>query len=296
MKNSKLQWTGRSYGGRFGNYCFALLLRGGMLPAYALLVFVSAFFMFFRRVQCAESSLYLQRVFKRKVSPISIDCYRHLFSFGMSILDKYAYFAGRKIECEDLCKDKILDARKDGKGVIVVVSHIGGWALAGGELARYGCPTGVIGLSREHKYIEDMARKHTVRQFPEMIASADEPLSVVAAVSLLRKNGVLAVHGDRYVGGKFAKATLLGEEVRMPVSAYALASKTGAKLLYVFCVRERMGKYKMFSSEAVNVPNLRGWQFDTTMSEFTQRYADNIECLLNDYPYQWYNFYPFWNQ
>ncbi len=296
MSENNLKWTGRSYGGKFGTRCFAMLLRLGMLPAYALLIFVAAFFMLFRRNQCAESSKYLSKIFKRNVSPISIKAYRHLFSFGMSILDKYAYFAGREIACEDLCKEKILRARESGQGVIVVVSHIGGWALSGAKLAEYDCLAGIIGVSREHAYIEEIARERSVRGLPKMIAFADEPMAVVAALSHLRQNGVLAIHGDRFLGGKFARVKFLGEDVRLPVSAYALASKTGAKLLHVFCVREKFGKYKMFASDAVEIPNLRGAAFDADMEKFAQAYVCDIEDVLKKYPYQWYNFYPFWQQ
>ncbi len=296
MNEGGLKWTGRSYGGKFGTQTFALLLRVGMMPAYALLVFVSAFFMIFRRKQCAESSKYLSRIFKRRVLPISVKAYCHLFSFGMSILDKYAYFAGREIDCEDLCKEKIMDARQSGKGVIVVVSHIGGWALSGAKLAEYECSTGVIGVSREHDYIEDIAKKHVVRGLPKMIASADEPMAIVAALSLLRKNGVLAIHGDRFVGGKFANVDFLGAKVRLPVSMYALAAKSGAKLINVFCVREKVGKYKMFAFAPMEVPNLRGELLDDALANCAQTYAKNLEEVLKEYPYQWYNFYPFWQQ
>ena len=47
-----VKWTGKSYGGRFGNARFAFLLRFGVLPSYALVALVAAFFMVFRRRQC----------------------------------------------------------------------------------------------------------------------------------------------------------------------------------------------------------------------------------------------------
>ena len=39
---------------------------------------------------------------------------------------------------------------------------------------------------------------------------------------------------------------VLDSEVRLPVSAYALASKSSAPVINVFCVREKVGKYRMF--------------------------------------------------
>ncbi len=296
MAIDNLKWNGRSYGGKFGNKCFEILLRVGRLPAYMLMSVVALFFLFFRREQCAESSSYLTRCFGRKIKPISWLAYKHLFSFGMSIIDKYAYFSGADIECVDECKSVINSALEGGKGAVVIVSHIGGWAISGGKLAEYDCPTGVIGISSEHAYINEMMNKNRKRKEPQMIASADDAFSVVSAMALLRKNGVLAVHGDRYVAGKFATAKVLDSEVRLPVSAYALASKSSAPVINVFCVREKVGKYRMFCSSPFYLQNLRGEALLSEFQKATDFYAKNLNSVLKKYPLQWYNFYPFWQQ
>ena len=296
MTKNNLQWNGRSYGGKFGNKCFEVLLRIGKTPAYLLMSVVALFFLFFRRKQCAESSSYLSRCFDRKVGRFSILSYRHLFSFGMSIIDKYAYFSGADIECVDECKTVIQTVLKHGKGAVVVVSHIGGWAISGGKLAEYECPTGVVGVAQEHAYINDMMNKHRKRKEPQMIASADDPFSMISAMAMLRSNGVVAIHGDRYVAGKFAVVKVLGSEVRLPVSPYALASKSSAPVINVFCVREKLGKYRMFASEPLYLQNLRGDELSVEMQRGAEFYAKNLNSVLEKYPLQWYNFYPFWQQ
>lgn len=296
MQSGGLKWSGRSYGGKFGNRCFALLLRAGVLPAYALLVFVAAFFMFFRRRQCAESGAYLARALGRRVGSVSWAVYRHLFSFGVSILDRYAYFAGKEMEIIDECKDAVMAAREAGRGAVLVVSHIGGWAIAGGRLAEYECPTGVIGVSREHAYIREMEESRRSRASAEMIADASEPMSIVAGLALLRRNGLLAMHGDRYMGGKFAPAEILGGRVRLPTAAYILAARSGAPVISVFCVREGLCKYRMFCSPPRVVPDARGKELEAAAAAAAQAYAGDVERALKKYPYQWYNFYPFWEQ
>ena len=219
-----------------------------------------------------------------------------MFSFGVSILDKYAYFSGCDMRFADECKQRIMEARKAGRGAILAVSHIGGWALSGGKLAEYECPTGAVGVSNEHEYIRQMAARRAKRAAVEMIADAGDPMSMVAALGLLRRNGVLALHADRYAGGKFAAAELLGAKVRLPGSAYALAAKTGAPVISVFCVREGVRRYRMFCSPARFVENLRGAPFDAAAARAAQAYAADVEGVIKKYPRQWYNFYPFWEQ
>lgn len=293
---NKLQWNGKSYGGKFGNACFMFLLRCGTLPAYALLAGVAAFFMLFRRKQCAESSVYLSKIFGRKIRAVSPECYAHLFSFGRSIIDKTAYFSGADIKTQDLCRKPIEAALERGRGCVVVVSHIGGWAISGGELAKYPYPTGVIGVSNEHADIEKMLSRSLKRRPPQMIAKATDPFAFVAALSLLRKNGIVAVHSDRYVAGKAAEVEFLGEKVRIPVSAYALAEKSDAALAVVFCTREKSGAYKMFSTRIFAPSKADAPTFDARAKLFAENYARDIEGVLADHPYQWYNFYPFWRQ
>lgn len=291
-----IKWTGKSYGGRFGNACFAFLLRFGVLPAYALVALVAAFFMVFRRRQCAESSRYLSRIAGRKVAPISPAVYKHLFSFGISIIDKCAYFSGRDIKCDDRCKSAIGGVLARGRGCVVVVSHIGGWAISGGELARYGCPTGVIGVSQEHEYIDEMFERRRKRASPKLIATAGEPFAMIAALKLLRENGVVALHGDRYAGGKSATVELFGSPVRLPTAAYALAAKSGAGILNVFCLRGKSGVYTMAASTPAFPENSRGADFDAASAAYAAEYARQIETVLRRSPEQWFNFYPFWAQ
>lgn len=296
MENKNIRWSGKSYGGRFGNACFAFLLRIGRTPAYALLVFVAAFFMLFRRRQCAESSKYLSVIFGKNIPPVSKQSYAHLFSFGRSIIDKQAYFSGANVEIDDKARAEIEKILEKGKGCVAVSSHIGGWAIAGGELAQYPCPTGVIGVSAEHEYISKMEEAHRRRNLPKMIATADDPFAMLAGLGILRKNGVVSVHGDRYIAGKFASVDFLGKKARFPVSAYALAEKSGASIAIVFCTREKSGAYTISVSRTIEPSSLPGASFQERSSAYAQAYADDIAKTLKSHPYQWYNFYPFWLQ
>ena len=189
--------------------------------------------------------------------------------------------------------EKILEK---GKGCVAVSSHIGGWAIAGGELAQYPCPTGVIGVSAEHEYISKMEEAHRRRNLPKMIATADDPFAMLAGLGILRKNGVVSVHGDRYIAGKFASVDFLGKKARFPVSAYALAEKSGASIAIVFCTREKSGSYTISVSRTIEPSSLPGASFQERSSAYAQAYADDIAKTLKYHPYQWYNFYPFWLQ
>ena len=67
MKKNKISWTGKSYGGYWGTLSFALLLRVGILPAYVLLVFVSAFFVVFRRSMQGRDFVFKKAVQKHRM-------------------------------------------------------------------------------------------------------------------------------------------------------------------------------------------------------------------------------------
>lgn len=58
---------------------------------------------------------------------VSLAAYKSVFSFGMSILDRTAYFAGcGSIKVDDEGVEKIAEARAKGRGVLILASHTGG--------------------------------------------------------------------------------------------------------------------------------------------------------------------------
>ena len=157
MANKKVAWSGKSYGGYWGTLAFISLLKIGLVPAYGLLVFVAAFFILFRRRAVAPICAYLSKIFGCRVPTISLRAYKSVFSFGVSILDRTAYFSGcGSIKVRDCAESIIRESAQEGRGTLVLASHTGGWAIAAGKLAENFPEAAILGADRERLEIRKL--------------------------------------------------------------------------------------------------------------------------------------------
>lgn len=294
-KNANIKWTGKSRGGYWGNWCFAKLLKIGMLPAYGLLIFVAAFFLFCRRGTFKFMPDYLRRVLKKNVRQTSFEMYKLLYSFGLTLLDKTAFFAGsKKIVCRDFCEDKIRAAIEGGKGLVIVTSHIGGWQISSALLQKYGREVGVLGMSVEDEKVLRASEKNRVIKKATIIGKSDDTLALISAYSKLKKGAIIALHCDRFVSGRFEDVDFLGGRVKIPTSALFLAKKSSCNILQIICVREKLYTYKTEAFE-FNFENPEFAKDEKSISAyFAKSFAKNMENTLQKHPYQWFNFYDYW--
>ena len=211
MANKKVAWSGKSYGGYWGTLAFISLLKIGLVPAYGLLVFVAAFFILFRRRAVAPICAYLSRIFGCRVPTISLRAYKSVFSFGVSILDRTAYFSGcGSIKARDCAESIIRESAKEGRGTLVLASHTGGWAIAAGKLAENFPEAAILGADRERLEIRKLVESSRRREKPKVVLDSSDSMSAVAIYGILRGGGIAAMHADRNAGGRSAGADFLG--------------------------------------------------------------------------------------
>lgn len=281
------QWTGKSYGGYWGNLCFLKLLKLGLAPAYVLLAFVAAYFMVFRRRAFAGAVEFLSRVNGRKVGAFSAETYKLLFTFGACLLDRTSVMLGEsKISMRDECRATLEDAMADGRGVVVLTAHVGGWAAAGTKLSEYGREVVVLGADRENPELQKLAESARKIDAPKIFD--DGSLGYVEAYAALKRGAIVAIHADRYAGGRFAEAEFFGSKVKAPTAAFSLAKTAKVKAVQIICTREKKFEYAMRASEVFDPAK-------TPPDDCARAFMKNLETALRKYKYQWFNFYDFWN-
>lgn len=285
MENKKIGWTGKSLGGYFGNLCFFKLLKIGLYPAYALLVFVAAYFQIFRSPKCAGARIFLSKVFGKKIGALSPRLYKLLFSFGVCLLDRSDYLAGNdRIKISDECGGVLRPLLERG-GVVVLTAHFGAWAVSAVELEKFGREIFMPGADAENPKLRELERKERVRG-KTRVSTGGAPDNI-AAYGVLKRGGIVAMHADRYAGGRFAKVDFLGAPVRAPTAAYSLARAAGAPVVQTACVRESLFSYRLVPLGTIDASAL-------SPEKCAEKFMSNLEKLAREKPYQWFNFYDFW--
>ena len=290
-------WTGRTRGGYFGNWFFIQLVRVcGVHCAYAWLVFVAAYFTLASPRSYRFSIQFLESVFGQQSwwkRPFLV--YRHFFSHGVTLLDRLAFFIGRnKFECR-LTGDELLKEQLDqGKGVILLGAHVGSWEIGGQLLVSLGKPVNLVVMEKEATQIRVLfERALRGRQF-RLLTIDDHPLRSIPIIAALRRGEIVALHGDRSFGGADLSIPFLGAPARFPLGAYRLSAASGAPIFHVFSLREKIGQYRFFAhpAKAVGRELLRAG--DDAIRPYVLQFVERLTHVVRQYPFQWCNFYPFW--
>lgn len=133
--------------------------------------------------------------------------------------------------------DSLLDAAREGRGVLLVSGHVGNWELVSLAAARAGLPVAVVARRLAAPGVE--RRLHAFRERGGVRTLVREGQGTsVSAYRWLRRGGVLGCMMDRVSGGPRLRVPFLGRSTALPLGPMRLASKTGAAVI-LGCAKRR---------------------------------------------------------
>lgn len=289
-------WTGRSKAGSWGNRCFMFLIRHlGIFPAYALLVFVS----FGYALRDRESSRAISDLRTRLGLPTGlIYRWRHIFHFGTSLVDRFAFLLGTagRFNYECVGEEMIAQAAREGKGAILLSAHLGNWELAGNLLHdRIETPINVIALDNERADVSAIFETATQYRRIKVLHLSDHHSDItVQIMNALRKGEFVCLHGDRIVDQRSETVEFLGGMARFPIGPYVLSSVCQCPIIPVFVVKTGWRSYRMKAFSPIQVPKAAAEERTKVFKEAMTSFATLLEDVVRNYPFEWHNFYPFW--
>jgi predicted LPLAT superfamily acyltransferase len=296
MNPTATQWNGTSKGSAAGHWIFFRLISlFGLWPAYMLLVFV-AFYYVLKDKTAGRAVGIFRRHLGRRTSPA--DIYRHFFSFGMTLIDRYAFLIGKQslFTFETIREDLIVSALAGKKGAILLGAHFGNWELAGNLLSdRIKADIYYIMMDAEKNDVRSVSKPAIERRRITPIPVGQNGLELVLAVrNALKDNGLVCMHGDRSVGQKCAKHSFLGEQVAFPTGPFAIAASTGAPIIPVVVTKSGITKYTFKAFAPMLFDGVTAENRDKYIFTAMERYVGILEQIAKESPLQWFNFYDFW--
>jgi predicted LPLAT superfamily acyltransferase len=291
-------WTGKSRGGYAGYWIFLMVLRFlGLRAGYLLLVFVAFYFFLFAPKTLKASMEYLRRQFKCGLPLCLLYAYRHIFSFGQLLVDRAAIVANpARFKLEEEGLSHILDAVKANKGLVLLGAHVGGWETAMSFLAKRNVVVNVVMFEGEEEKVRRLLEKNVRMGKVKLLSVSGSPEDSLAAIAALRRGEVVAMHGDRTLGGRTVAVPFLGAPATFPLWPYALAAAAKAPLIHTFAARAGIYHYRFKAWPAANPRLERSGSEKEPLRKFAQDFVSHLEEFVRDYPFQWFNFYPFWKQ
>lgn len=295
-----------------------LLLRlFGFLPGWlvrALIYPVSFFYLIFSKRTRIETRRY-QRLLKQYTngtSPSKIRTYRQILSFSLCVLEKIQGWLGQikfsKIQYQNDDVEEILQQLREGKGAILLTSHLGNMELLRSlqdyntELCSKEIPIHVImekkSTEQFNRTIEEINPKSKLNVIDSGNIGPDTIFEISEAIE---NGGLVVVSGDRtsaHARNKVVKAEFLGKEAEFPYGSFLIPCLVKCPVYYMFGLRERTSifnpKYKVYIEKSKVDLNCGRNERDKCLNSLCREFIEKLEKYCAMFPYQWYNFYNFW--
>ncbi|MCL1815263.1 MAG: hypothetical protein FWG27_05535 [Treponema sp.] len=239
---------------------------------------------------------------------------RHIISFSLALVEKLQSWGGKfpfkDIHFQDDDIEELIRNLEKGKGAFLICSHLGNTELLRG-LANFN----QTGVSRRVP-VTTIVDRHVTANFTRMLKELNPQsgLDIIDAneigpgTALLLEEKITAgelvvIAGDRTSAGSAEKNFLipfLGEDAPFSPGAFYLASLLKAPVYFVFALRR--GDLSLKPEYGMHV-HKSPLSFDCTRkeralrsSEMAHSFAAFLEGYCKKYPFQWYNFFNFWQK
>lgn len=287
------QWDGKSKGLVLGYKIFIFFIKKfGIGSAYFLLYFVSFYYLLFS-VQGTKAGIYYfhKRLGFSKFRSF-LKVYKNNYIFGQTIIDKVAisFGLGNRFTYNHDGGEVIKDLLKNKKGGILISAHVGNFEIAEyffSEMNEFS-QIHLVTTDNEHRAIKDYLESISLKSSIEFIIIKEDMSHIFEINNALNNNELICFTGDRYFeGNKVLKEKLLGKDANFPAGPFLLGSRLKVPVIFVYVMKETNTHYHLYASKAKY--NHRDDK------DLLKQYTLSIENILKTYPYQWFNYFDFWN-
>jgi predicted LPLAT superfamily acyltransferase len=294
-------WSSRSVGAVWQHRFFYLLIRlGGRGAAYAFLHLVALYYVLLRPDQRRKGEFYLRRRFP-KAQGLALLChgFRLNLGLGKSLIDRALIgILGPESTQVTLQGGEELQALlAEGRGLILITAHVGCWQASLSALDSLKAPVHLL-MQREEGDVDRHYHEHRGEAAPfHIIDPRGDFGGALEMLGVLKRGEILSVMGDRLLGSERSAVTVdfLGAPVRLPFSAYKMASVTGAPIGVLLSAKTGADRYELRLAKTLRVPGGLG-RGGRAFADDARRFAETLEKYTQQYPYQFFNFFDMWEQ
>ena len=268
----------------------------GRGAARLLLYPVTLYFLITARAARRISYQYLKRV--RGGLDHCWHVFRHFHCFAATILDRVYLLRGEferfriTVHGKELLQHQI----ETGKGSILLGSHLGSF-----EVLR---ALGVMQRGFPLKVLMDTVHNQNITRFfdalnPKIagtVIAPDRPDTLIRVKESLDNGYFVGMLGDRVFGGdKTTQCQFLGAPATFPAGPILLAAMMRCPVILFFGLYRGGNRYEVYFEHFADVIVLERDRRAEETQLWMQRYAERLEHYARLAPYNWFNFYPFWD-
>ena len=284
--------------------CYRVL---GRRVSIALLLPIATYFFLTSRSSRRASRDYLETLWAMPEGRIALGkrprwwhVLRHHLEFSVNLLDRMVIWQGdsHHLLIEHEGSEHIHRLAREKRGAILLGAHLGRVDLLRLISAQSGITVNVLMFTAHAELINRFFAKLNPESRVHVIAF--DPNSVASIFEIkgcLDRGELVGILGDRLwqrQKGRTVVANFLGRPALLPLGPFLLQTLLGCPMLLSLCVRTGPDRYRAVArpfAEGGGVPRTERVK---RAGELAQAFAKLLEeyCLRS--PYQWFNFFDFW--
>jgi len=272
-----------------------IALRAGRWLSCLLLYPITAYFVIFSFRTRTSSRDFLERVLSRDCSWVEV--FQNYYTFACTLLDRIYIFAGHEQRLDIRIQGlEVLDRyAQSGRGCLLVGAHLGSFEIvrAVGLLRReYLIKALVYGEATPR--ISGVYKKLNPSLFEDILYMGDVG-SLIGIDEYARKGGIIALLGDRSIhSSKRIRCEFFGKPAWFPKAPALLSQILDMPLVLFFCLHRGDGSYEVCFEHLADPPHVERHEREAAVQVIMQNYASRLEHYCRLAPYNWFNFYDFW--
>lgn len=276
-----LAWTTLRFGRAFG--------RVFLLP-------ICIYFILFSFEARRSSIDYLRRVLPH--APRWRDVLRHYHTFASTIHDRlymltgqYHYFDVRVHGYQEV------EAYMRGRGCILLGSHLGSFeVLRTLGMFKQSLPINVLMHEANANKLNGILNELNPAIQPAIIPMG-RPDTLLRVHECMERKEIVGMLGDRtFTSDKRVVCNFLGDQITLPQGPLAVAAILDVPVVLFFGLYRGGKQYDLHFELFEASPAVERSQRTARINQWAQRYADRLEHYCRLAPYNWFNFYRYWNE
>ncbi|MBV1795609.1 acyltransferase [Siccirubricoccus sp. G192] len=271
-----------------------LVLRLGAPLGALVLLPLTAWYLATAGAARAASRDYLGRVLGRPARLAEVA--RHFHGFACAVLDRVFLLAGRldgfDIRIEGL--EHVLAVLARGQGCVLLGAHLGSFEVLRSVARHSPVPVRAMMYRRNAGALTALLDRLSPG-LRESVIEIGEPGSMLRAREAVERGEIVGLLADRSPRGeKTVAVPFLGSPAGFPAGPFILAASMAAPVVLFQGLRTGPRRYtvrfepfaeRLALRRASRAEDLRGW---------VGRYAAALEAACRAHPFNWFNFFPFW--
>jgi len=258
---------------------------------------ITLYFLLMAKPQRSASRRYLGRILDRQAT--LFDVAQHIHCFASTILDRVFLLADRSSEFDIQRNnpEEIYRLLDQGQGCLLLGAHLGSFeVLRAPAINERKMPLKILMYPNHNEQISKifMGLNPEVAQSILPLGQTDTMLKVADAVA---EGKAVAMLGDRAMGSeKSVSCHFLGKTAQFPAGPMLLASVLKVPVILFVGLHMGGNRYELYFEKLADSVVIDRKQRDVDLQRWMQLYADRLEHYARKAPYNWFNFYDFWNE